>query len=116
MSEEIPETQEGSVYVIVGNSFDDQVRNCGKNVFVNIYAPYSGHCKQLAPIWEKLAERYADVDDIRIAKMDGTKNQARDLKFNEFPMLRYFLQSGDVVDYMGGQALEDLIQFVESRG
>lgn len=116
MSEEIPETQGEGAYVVVGNSFDDQVRNSGKNVFINIYAPYSGHCKQLAPIWEKLAERYADVDDIRIAKMDATKNQARNLKFNEFPMLRYFLPSGDVVEYIGSRTLEDLIQFVERRG
>jgi len=115
-SEKIPETQEGPVFVVVGNSFDDQVRNSGKNVFINIYDPRFGHCKQLAPIWEKLAERYTDMDDIRIAMMDGNKNEARNLKFEAFPMLKYFLASGEVVDYIGSRTLEDLVQFVELRG
>jgi protein disulfide-isomerase A1 len=119
-SQEIPDTQEEPVYVVVGNSFDDQVRNSGKNVFINIYAPWSGQCKELAPIWEKLAVKFAGVDNVRIAKMDGTANKVRNLQIEispqSFPMLMLFLESGDVKYYNGSRTLEDLIKFVESRG
>ena len=53
-----------------------------------IYAPWSGHGKQIAPIGELRAARYTSVDHIRIAKMDGTANEGRDIRIdkNYFPI------------------------------
>ena len=44
-SEPIPESQEGPVTVIVAHTFQDLVINNDKDVLVEFYAPWCGHCK-----------------------------------------------------------------------
>ena len=53
-------------------------------------APWCGHCKQLAPIWDDLAEHFAGEDDIVIAKMDSTKNEVDGIHVTGFPTLKFF--------------------------
>lgn len=71
-----------------------------KCVFVCLYvcvdAPWCGHCKELAPTWEKLGEKYADSDDIIIAKMDAIANEVDSVEINGFPTLKYFPAGGEV--------------------
>lgn len=44
-SEPIPEKQEGPVTIVVANNYDDVVLNNEKDVLVEFYAPWCGHCK-----------------------------------------------------------------------
>lgn len=44
-SEPVPEKQEGPVTVVVANNYNDVVINNEKDVLVEFYAPWCGHCK-----------------------------------------------------------------------
>merc|ERR1711957_85927 len=91
-SEAIPEpmTNEG-LTVLVGKSFDDVVKDAPKDVPVKYYAPWCGHCKTLAPIWDELAADVMDIDDLVIAKFDSTANEVAGLEIKGFPTLKVYL-------------------------
>lgn len=118
-SEPIPDKQEGPVYTLVGKSFDSVVFDDQKDVFVEFYAPWCGHCKRLAPTWETLAEHYASAQStLLIAKMDATENDlppSVPFRVAGFPTLKFKpAGSRDFVDYEGDRSLESLIEFVEA--
>lgn len=117
MSADIPEDwdKEG-VKILVGKNFVDVAMSTEKNVFVEFYAPWCGHCKQLSPIWDKLGEKYKDHADIVIAKMDSTANEVEEVKVQSFPTLKYFPKEGGVVDYNGGRTYDDFVKFLDSGG
>ena len=55
-SQPIPKKQ-GIVKVVVGNSFEKIVLDNKKDVLIELYAPWCGHCKSLEPKYKELAKK-----------------------------------------------------------
>lgn len=62
-SEPIPETQDEPTVTVVGKQYEQIVLDDDRDVFIELYAPWCGHCKRLKPVWDELGERYADLKD-----------------------------------------------------
>jgi len=117
MSEAEPEKNDEPVFYITGTNFESVAYDENKAVFVEFYAPWCGHCKSLAPVWDKLGEAFADRDDIVIAKSDATANEFDGVEVSGFPTLKYFPKGErKIVDYSGGRDFDSLKKFVENDG
>merc|ERR550517_1545386 len=117
LSEEIPEDWDAaSVKVLVGKNFHEVAMNAEKNVLVEFYAPWCGHCKQLTPIRDKLGEKYADHANIVIAKMDSTANELEEIKVQGFPTIK-LIKAGDnsIVDFDGERTEAGFVKFLEAQ-
>jgi len=103
-----------SLVVILMRLFFDK----SKNVFVKVYAPWCGHCKSLAPDWEKLAKAFDNEPNVVIAKLDATKfpDTASRFGVSGYPTLLFF-SAGDKTPktYEGARSLPELLAHVNEQ-
>jgi len=117
LSQDVPEDWDATgVKVLVSSNFDDVVFNKEKEVLVEFYAPWCGHCKQLVPIYDQLGEKFKDHESIVIAKMDATANELEHTKIQSFPTLKFYKKDNSVVEYNGERTLEGMSKFLETGG
>jgi protein disulfide-isomerase A6 len=106
------------VLELVPDNFDSVV-GIGKPGLVEFFAPWCGHCKSLAPIYEQLADAFSHAKDkVIVAKVDAD-GEGRPLgqKYGVtgYPTLKWFDAQGNVENYEGGRDLDALASFVASK-
>ncbi|ESO92392.1 hypothetical protein LOTGIDRAFT_190816 [Lottia gigantea] len=114
-SEPIPDNTDVPVKTVVAKNFEEIVNDENKDVLIEFYAPWCGHCKSLAPKYEELAEALKDEKEITIAKMDATANDvSKPYDVTGFPTL-YFVpkdKKDNPVKYNGGREVGDFIKYL----
>ncbi|CAH8305222.1 unnamed protein product [Eruca vesicaria subsp. sativa] len=116
-SQPIPAENNEPVKVVVAETLDEMVVKSGKNVLIEFYAPWCGHCKKIAPILDEVALAFQNDPSVVIAKLDATANDIPSEPFDVkgFPTIYFRSASGNVVAYEGDRTKEDFISFIEKN-
>ena len=118
-SEKIPKAAgAGEVQVVVGKNFNKIVMDKSKDVMLESYAPWCGHCKRLEPVYKELAQAFASSKNLIIAKMDQTANEVPDKAFKAtgFPTIVFVTTKDKTpVKYEGQRELEDMVAWIKEH-
>ncbi|XP_066339625.1 protein disulfide-isomerase-like [Miscanthus floridulus] len=113
-SEPIPEVNNEPVKVVVADNIHDFVFKSGKNVLIEFYAPWCGHCKKLAPILEEAATTLLSDEEVVIAKMDATANDVpSEFEVQGYPTMYFVTPSGKVTSYDTGRTADEIVDFIK---
>eukprot|EP01012_Entosiphon_sulcatum_P000177 TRINITY_DN10026_c0_g1_i2.p1 TRINITY_DN10026_c0_g1~~TRINITY_DN10026_c0_g1_i2.p1 ORF type:complete len:394 (-),score=89.43 TRINITY_DN10026_c0_g1_i2:127-1308(-) len=116
-SQPVPaEPEENGVRVVVGETFKQIVEDPTRDVLIEFYAPWCGHCKNLAPIYEAVAKTVKGVPSLVVAKIDGTQNDAPAyFSVKGFPTVYLSPAGGDPVEYNGNRTVKSFIDFIRAH-
>jgi protein disulfide-isomerase A1 len=116
-SQDIPADNSEPVKVVVGKNFNQIVLENDNDVLIEFYAPWCGHCKKLAPIWDQLAADLKDVTGLTIAKMDATANEVDGVDIRGYPTLKFYAKGAKnaPVDYDGGRELDNFKTWLKEK-
>ncbi|KAI5056425.1 hypothetical protein GOP47_0028732 [Adiantum capillus-veneris] len=106
------------VVVLTPENFDSVVLDDGKDVLVEFYAPWCGHCKSLAPIYDQVATAFKGEKDVVVAKVDadGHKSLGEKYGVSGYPTLKFFPKDNKAgEDYDGGRDLDDFVAFINEK-
>ncbi|KAL2119360.1 hypothetical protein VTJ04DRAFT_6320 [Mycothermus thermophilus] len=112
-------TAKSAVLDLIPANFDKVVLKSGKPTLVEFFAPWCGHCKNLAPVYEELglAFEYAK-DKVQIAKVDADAERELGKKYGVqgFPTIKFFDGKSDKpIEYNGGRDFDSLANFITEK-
>jgi protein disulfide-isomerase A1 len=107
--------KDNGVLVLTDSNFEEALSLYPNGLLVEMYAPWCGHCKQLAPEYEKAAKEL-EPQGLFIAKLDATehKEAASLYQIQGFPTIKYIVNGRDI-DYNGGRTAEDIVKYVVKK-
>ncbi len=90
-----------STLEITEANFDAEVTNSDLPVIVDLWAPWCGPCKALAPVLEKLADEYSDQVKVGKINIDNNPRLAEAFNARSIPLV-VGLKGNEVQDVVMG--------------
>ena len=100
------------------SNFDKIALDPTKDVLVEFYAPWCGHCKKLAPDYEKAAASFEGEDSVVIANVDADSHKELGNRYGVtgYPTLKFFPKDNKAgEDYNAGRTPEEFVEFINTR-
>lgn len=96
------------VIELTDSNFEKLVLKSDDMWLVEFFAPWCGHCKNLAPHWQKAATELKGK--IKLGALDATVHQVMASRYGVqgYPTIKFF-HRGDVEDYDGGRTASDIV-------
>ena len=103
----------GPVIELTAANFQKEVINDKDSMWlVEFYAPWCGHCKQLAPSWELAAKQLKGVVKVGAVDMDAHPSVGGPYGVQGFPTIKFFgNDKGSPLDYNSGRDADSLRKF-----
>uniref|UniRef100_A0A7S4T6H8 Protein disulfide-isomerase n=1 Tax=Alexandrium monilatum TaxID=311494 RepID=A0A7S4T6H8_9DINO len=118
-SEAVPTPSDDLIKTVVGTTMQKDVFTPDRDVLLEVYAPWCGHCKKLEPEYIKLAKKIKKeelTDLVTIAKMDGTANDSPvdSIEWTGFPTILY-VKAGttEAIVYDGERTAKGLWKYIK---
>ena len=108
--------QMDGVFTVTKENFHEEVTDSDKDVLLELYAPWCGHCKKLQPIYAKLNQKLRSNPNIRILKVDKTKHDVP-VKTEGFPTVMFFRKGSPhkTITYEGDRSLKSFLSFLKEN-
>lgn len=94
---------------VTDQNFDDEVLKSTLPVLVDIWAPWCGPCRMIAPVVEKLAEKYDQRFKFCRLNIDQNPQTATNYQVMSIPTLIFF-KDGQMVDRVVGAVPERALE------
>ncbi len=94
---------------ISDQNFEDEVLKSTLPVMVDLWAPWCGPCRMIAPVVERLAEKYDQKFKFCRLNVDENQQTASTYRIMSIPTLMFF-KDGKVVDTAIGAVSEGVLQ------
>jgi len=107
-----------AVGVLVGTTFTAAAQDESKDVLVDFYAPWCGHCRKLEPQYKALANQLRHVKFLTITKIDATRNEMEDMNIMGYPTIILFPSGKSPkrqVVYHGSRSPDDMIKWLQEH-
>jgi len=94
---------------VTDQNFADEVLKSTLPVMIDIWAPWCGPCRMIAPVVEKLAQKYDQRFKFCRLNIDQNPQTASNYQIMSIPTLIFF-QDGKVVDRVVGAVPERVLE------
>ena len=110
---------QADVVELTDSNFDELVLNSKDIWLVEFFAPWCGHCKNLAPHWASAASELKGR--VRLGALDATVHSMQASKYGVqgYPTIKYFpagkKDASSAEDYNGGRTSGDIVSWAEAK-